>query len=114
MNERLISEFTITEQHLLLLKNLHVYRSQSEYGYRPAIDNYRPFGNSDEYSDMGDILGLGEPPVDFNELDKYMIPLDKLLEELPTALQICLCTQQFSTGKYFREDECDALGWKKK
>ena len=53
---RLVTEFTVTEEHLKLLRRAYVGWDPCEFG-APAIDCKRPYGNSDVISDIGEILG---------------------------------------------------------
>lgn len=90
--------FTITEEHLTLLRHAYIGWDDCEFG-APAIDCKRPYGNSDVYEDMAEILG-----VRFGA-DENMIELEKrrlraLHVDLQTVLQIAVQTGQFSTGTY--------------
>jgi hypothetical protein len=92
-------EFTLTEDHLKLLKNMYVGWSCSEFG-APEIDPKRPYGNGDVIGDIHEILTVTssssweEIPEELEE--KY----NKLHKETETALQIVLNTLSFVPGRY--------------
>src|SRR3989304_4564435 len=49
--------FTVTEEHIKLLKHMNVWWDGTEHG-APGISPKRPYGNSDVYEDIADILGI--------------------------------------------------------
>jgi hypothetical protein len=123
--------FTLTENHLKLLRRMNVsYNEDCEYG-APEIDPKRPYGNSNVEQDIIEILGMKELregvfEFDFNGKkwllkgeDKYNIEfvgpedeklveqLQKLHRETETALQIVLSTGSFKPGKYKEKDYGD-------
>ena len=46
-----VTTFTLTEDHIKLLRNLEVCWEDAEFG-APAIEPKRPYGNSYVYKDM--------------------------------------------------------------
>lgn len=100
--------FTLTKDHLKLLKNVWVNWENSEFG-APAIDCKRPYGNSYVQGDIAEILGWkrGEELTEQQEEKAYTLHL-----ETQTALQIILTTQKFKVGKYEKTDEYDDTSWK--
>lgn len=124
--------FEIKPEHLRLLQHAYTGWDDCEFG-APEIDPKRPYGNSDVYQDMIEILGLKEVKKGIYELklfkkkyllkgeNKYNIDLDneeellsilnKLHKELETVLQICLVTQKFETGRFEVEEYRN--NWKK-
>ena len=50
---RNVTEFTVTEEHLKLLRRAYVDWEDCEFG-APAIDCKRPYGNSDVIADIGE------------------------------------------------------------
>ena len=101
-------KFTVTENHLKLMRRMNVsYESHCEFG-APEIDPKRPYGNSDVYYDIGDMLGIkpesGDPedPEYTEEQKNIMLKLHK---ETETSLQIALAVGFFESGDY----EADAF-----
>lgn len=105
-------KFTVTEEHLKLLKAMYVGWNDCEFG-APEIDPKRPYGNSDVINDMTEILGID--PVE-NDWDEKVYPkgtdarCQKLHKETQKVLQIVLATGLFKPGQY----ECEKYGrkWK--
>jgi hypothetical protein len=87
--------FTITPEHINLLRNAVVRWEDCEFG-APAIDCKRPYGNSSVYEDMIEILGYDKASY----VKEY---LNKLHRETETVLQIFLYTGEMKTGKYVSE-----------
>lgn len=87
-------EFTVTEEHLKLLRNAWVRWDNVEFG-APGIDSKRPYGNSDVLGDIVDILGLPETATP--DQIRWMMQLHV---ETSTVLQIALRTGVFETGTY--------------
>ena len=98
------SNFTLTDEHIKLIRAMCVGWSQCEFG-APEIDPKRPYGNSFVYGDIHEILAEDPSVISFadeilEELeDKYY----QLHRETETALQIILRTGSFKPGKY----KCD-------
>lgn len=97
--------FTLTEEHIKLLKNSYTCWFDAEYG-SAAIDPKRPYGNSSVDEDIAEILGIkgtedsyGE--IDFSDADISRIR--KVHSETETALQIVLNTLSFVPGEYVSE-----------
>ena len=123
--------FELKEEHLKLLQRFAVGWQDCEFG-APEIDPKRPYGNSDVYQDIVEILGLkkmkegiykfvlfgeeclltgeDEYNIDFGDEDELCKMLSKLHKETEIALQICLVTLSFKPGIY----ECEEYGndWK--
>ena len=96
-------KFEVTEQHLKLMRRMNVnYKNHCEFG-APEIDPKRPYGNSQVYYDIGEILDIdateGDPedPSFSEEQEQEMLKLHK---ETETALQIALATGCFEAGTY--------------
>ena len=118
--------FTLKPEHIELLSRAYVSWDDCEFG-APEINPKRPYGNSDVYQDMLEILGLKELRSGVFEFklfskkwllkgeDKYNIylegadeedlieKLDELHKELKIALQIVLSTKSFMLGVYEAE-----------
>ena len=97
-------KFEVTEQHLKLLRHAYVGWDGCEFG-APAIDCKRPYGNSDVFTDIGEILDI-EPieNVDYGGeyefTDAQRKHMRELHNETQTALQIVLATGEFKAGAY--------------
>lgn len=89
-------QFTVTENHLKLLRSMYVGWQGCESG-APEIDPKRPYGNSDIEPDIHEIL-TGETEYDLTEQqrDKYQA----LHRETAAALQIVLSVGKFEPGIY--------------
>jgi hypothetical protein len=108
-----IRRFTLTEDHVKLLRRFYVGWQDCETG-APEIDPKRPYGNSSVAGDIHEILtgesvGMVDSKRDEltdDETERYMA----LHKETETALQIVLVTGKFLPGTY----ECDQYrrNWK--
>lgn len=102
-----IKEFTVTDEHLRLLRSAHVFWDEAEFG-APSINPKRPYGNSNVFGDIAKILDV----PDGEWADEYLKPsLDaewrflRLHVETAIALQIALATGEFRAGRYVRYDD---------
>ena len=120
-------EFTVTEDHLKLLRHARMYWQGGEGDGEPAIDWKRPYGNSNVPEDIAEILGV--PDSDWEWIEERVTPVpgfpaaeperfrqlrdgveDRLLRvhvETGIALQIALVTGEFRPGRYRRADRRD-------
>ncbi len=105
-------EFTITEEHLTLLRGTWVVWNEEEYG-APQIDPKRPYGNSDVPLDIARLLGWEIPTTNTHgphdpAWDELATRARKIHEETETALQIVLSVGYFKPGRYvanfYRQD----------
>lgn len=99
-----VLKFELKEEHLKLLKHLEWERDFN--GETIITNGENPFGGFDHYEDMGIIL-YGRPeefdPFDGNPFDwsdEQKEEMDKLLSELPMALDVVLNAQTFELGEY--------------
>ena len=104
-------KFTVTGDHLLLMKELEMDWNDIEFG-APTVNPKRPYGNTDVCKDMLKILdweisvsindGPGEPfDIDNDDLPETLEEtLEEIHKELETVLQICLSTGSFEAGTY--------------
>lgn len=101
-----VTQFVMTENHLILLRAMNVGWCGDEYG-APAIDPKRPYGNGDVEEDIAELIGLRLANPDLLTGDF----LRKLHEQTETALQVVLATGTFEAGTY----ECDRYcrNWRK-
>ena len=82
--------FTITSDHLELMRSMIVKWDYCEYG-APEIDPKRPYGNSDVASDIHEILGWEWPPDDQWDLEAAAEKRARELHvEMKTVLQIAV------------------------
>jgi hypothetical protein len=92
------NRFTITDDHLLLLKRMHFrFEAGIEFG-APAVDPKRPYGNGDVFGDMRHILG-----VEAEDTTEGRTELSELHREMALVLQIGCRLGRFETGTYTRE-----------
>ena len=107
-----IREFTITEQHLMLLQGLYIDAGEFDL---PEVDCKRPFGNSNVICDIAEKIGLSK--IETND-EEWVWPKGTTeacraaTEGLYIAMQICLSTQSFEVGTYYCDDEYDQKSWK--
>jgi hypothetical protein len=103
---RNVTEFTVTEEHLKLLRRANVGWEDCEFG-APAIDCKRPYGNSDVVADIGEILGYGEEywqdPLTGEYNETIANNFAQLHAETGIVLQIALATGEFRPGRYVCE-----------
>ena len=100
-----VIKFELKEDHLKLLKHLSWQELTNDNKIMTEGTN-SPFGGIDHYEDMGIII-FGQPE-DFDPLDKdpfnwtseqkeYM---DKIIIELPIAIEVILSKGSFELGKF--------------
>lgn len=90
--------FTVTDEHLKLLRRAYVGWDGCEYG-APAIDCKRPYGNSSVEEDMAEILGVEMVDGEYlRNADRER--LRALHIETQTVLQIILATGILEPGDY--------------
>jgi hypothetical protein len=101
--------FTVTDEHLRLLRRARVSWDETEFG-APGISPKRPYGNSAVYRDMAEILGLVDGDWQDEVAEDWPPPelewrFLRLHVEIAIALQIGLATGEFRAGQYVRGDE---------
>lgn len=100
-----MTTFTLTREHVDLLRAMHWRWDHCEFG-SPAVDCKRPFGSSSGiYADMAAAVGWVYDPDDQEQEDE----LGRLYRETLTALQVGLSTGSFEPGEYERA----ADGWRR-
>jgi hypothetical protein len=93
--------FTLTDEHLTLLRRANVRWGEMEWG-APEIDGKRPYGNGNLKDDVAGILGWelvdaeGGPKLTMAQANRAL----ELHRETETALQIVLATGSFEAGDY--------------
>src|SRR5262249_10764951 len=110
-----VERFTVTEEHLRLLRRAYVSWGGGEFG-APAINSKRPYRNSNVYGDIAELLGLVDGDWQDEVEDDWPPPelewrFLKLHVETAIALQIGLATGEFRAGRYVRGIERNA--WKR-
>jgi hypothetical protein len=110
-----VREFTVTDEHLRLLRHGHVFWDEAEFG-APSIDAKRPYGNSNVYRDIAEILGVPESEWSDRQLSPSLDVKWRFLRlhvETAIALQIALFTGEFRTGRYVRDQKFDRQHWRR-
>ncbi len=67
-----VREFTVTEDHLKLLRHACLYSDYGEGYGAPAINPKRPYGNSDVERDIAEILDAPDSDWEWDEDDEYL------------------------------------------
>ncbi len=96
------SKFTVTEDHLKLLRRMYVSWDGCEFG-APAIDCKRPYGNSSVYHDIGQILGIKPESGDVDDpefSDEQVQQMDRIHRQMKSVLQIMVDHGELKTGEY--------------
>jgi hypothetical protein len=112
---RTVTEFTVTDDHLRLLRRAYVHWNQGEFG-APSIDSKRPYGNSNVFGDIAEILGIPESEwadEDLSPSVDYEWRFLRLHVGTAVALQIALETGEFRTGRYTRGRDWDDRMWRR-
>jgi len=103
--------FEVTDQHIKLISNMNVSWDGCEFG-APAIDCKRPYGNSEVFGDIAQILGFitedelrSENSEEIIEklVDEFEEEFIQLHEDCQTVLQILVDNLSVSTGLYERQ-----------
>ena len=94
--------FTVTEDHLKLLRRFHVGWQNMETG-APEIDPKKPYGNGGVEGDIHKILTGGNGKLFDEDCQRYRA----IHRETEKALQIVLSTGYFKPGKY----KCEMGGY---
>lgn len=98
-----MTEFELTEDHLLLLRNAYVSWEDCEFG-APVIDCKRPYGNSFVEGDICEILGWESEEEDLYDDENLRAWCSRIHRELEYALQIVL-QHGLQPGVYGRTDK---------
>lgn len=126
------TKFTITDNHLKLMKHLVVEWDDCEFG-APCIDPKRPYGNSDVIDDIAEIIGIKKDKntIDFDkdeakeydDINDYFSEaewkeevydkMNVLHKEMQIVLQIIFALGKIEVGNYIKEDKYNYQSWKK-
>lgn len=107
-----LKTFTLSEEHIKLLRHMYVGWQQIEFG-APEINPNRPYGNSDALEDIAKILGhtspndIAEPHLS----RERSVWLEELHHEMETVLQILLLHGNIRPGEYIKQRSYDSLSW---
>src|SRR5579862_893953 len=106
---RELTEFTVTEDHLKLLRRAFVDRWDPGEGYGAVgINSKKPYGNSYVERDIAEIVGapdedwLWEGGRKAYVTDEAAERLTRLHVEAMVALQVVLAVGEFRPGRYRR------------
>lgn len=104
--------FTLTEQHIKLVRAMYIEWCGEAYDGAPAVNIKRPYGNSHVAGDVAEITGAALSfDDDGNPDEKTTERMLKLHQETAIALQIILCTGCFEPGTYVRPERYDTRTW---
>jgi hypothetical protein len=100
-------EFVVTDQHIKLLKEMNVSWWDCEFG-APAIDCKRPYGNSDVYRDIAEILDI-KPDENDEFSEDQQFDMDEIHEDMQVVLQILVVNADkgIKPGTYTRANAYD-------
>jgi hypothetical protein len=109
-----VREFTVTEEHLKLLRHIHLYWDYGEGYGAPAVNPKRPYGSSDVERDIAEILEA--PDSDWELVDgEVLYPTPEAQErftrlhvETMLVLHVTLAAGELRPGRYIRDD---VIGW---
>ena len=90
-----IIQFTLTSDHVKLLRAVKIAWNSSDYG-GPSFNTQRPYGGVHVYSNMLDILGI--PSEERKPSDTVW--LEDLHRSMAVALQVVLRTGKFKPTTY--------------
>lgn len=109
-------KFTITDNHLKLIRSMYVDWDDCEYG-APCINPKRPYGNSNVEDDIAEMIKFPKKGNWDKEEEMWNEKASKELyhihREMQIVLQICLCLGKFETGNFVKQEEYNSLSWKK-
>jgi hypothetical protein len=107
------TRFTVTKDHLRLLRHMGVEWNDTESG-APMINPKRPYGNSNVPTDVADVLGwtVLMDPEDWVMQPEQSEKAWAIHRQMDTVLQIVLCTGQFEPGTYVKMNEYDGTSWR--
>ena len=110
-----IERFTVTDEHLWLLRRAYISWDDMEFG-APGISPKRPYGNSNVFADIAEILEV--PDSEWMDADEEVTPdaewrFLRLHVDTAIALQVALATGEFRTGRYVRDDKWDSRSWRR-
>lgn len=111
-----IKRFEVKEEHIKLLKKLNFdFDSRTEFG-APLISPKRPYGNSDVYQDIADIIGIKPEVTDWDNEDDFFSDTQEMYmyalhKDMTTVLNILCVNLTIEAGMYQAKVYSD--NWKK-
>ena len=117
---RRLTEFTVTEDHLKLLRHVDVGYWDPGEGYYGAavISAKRPYGNSAVGQDIAEILDAPDEDWVFEDGEKAYVTdeaderFKRLHVETMVALQVVLAAGEFRPGRYRRAERW-SMDWQR-
>jgi hypothetical protein len=95
-------EFEVMPAHIALLRRANTGWEGHGWVGAPSLLRKRPFGNSDVYADMAQIVDGRDYISDHEVLEEEEVRYDQLLGELALVLEIVLQSGSFEPGHYTR------------
>lgn len=102
------TRFELTEDHLKLLRRMNFRWEDDCYDGAPAVDCKRPYGNSDVWEDVAEIIGIPKMEDDSGDSHWPKGTREKCMtlhRETGHALEIVMAFQSFSTGTFVRNSD---------
>ena len=102
-----MERFTLTQQHVDLLRRMNVRWAEHAYDGAPAIDIKRPYGNGNVWRDVAEIIGIVPTMGDEGEQHWPQGTRDRCMalhRETRLALQVCLTAGTFEPGEYVADE----------
>jgi hypothetical protein len=110
-----VTEFTVTEDHLRLLRHVHLYWDYGEGYGAPAINPKRPYGDSYVERSIAEILDApdsdwewDEETEDFDLTPEARERFTRLHVETMVVLHVTLAAGELRPGQYVRDE---VIGW---
>ena len=110
-----VTEFTVTEDHLKLLRHVHLYWDYGEGYGAPAINPKRPYGDSYVERSIAEILDApdsdwewDEEGEDFDLTPEARERFTRLHVETMVVLHVTLAAGELRPGQYVRDE---VIGW---
>ena len=110
-----LTEFTVTEDHLKLLRHIHLYWDYGEGYGAPAINPKRPYVDSYVERSIAEILDAPDGDWEWDEEGEFLDLTPEAREhftrlhvETMIVLHVTLAAGELRPGRYIRDD---VIGW---